>query len=203
MSDNQIAEFVPLKDFEDDYEIQTEYPFVIRRIRDKMILTENSHKVHRYITVCLNQTPYFKHVLIAKQFIPNPNNLPEVDHINHDRTDYHLSNLRWVTSSQNNINKSSNKGVQYEFIDDIPEDASIVDFYNTYNIHHAFEENRYLYYHDEENDEDLFYGKTSDNAYKILHVNTARGGKKYVSLQDINNKRVSIYIDKYRYQHDL
>ena len=39
--------------------------------------------------------------LIAIAFIPNPDNLPEVDHINYDRTDYSLSNLRWTTHADN------------------------------------------------------------------------------------------------------
>ena len=33
--------------------------------------------------------------LIAKQFIPNPDDYPEVIHINHNRKDNHLENLAW------------------------------------------------------------------------------------------------------------
>jgi len=39
--------------------------------------------------------------LIATAFIPNPDNLPEVDHINYDRTDYSINNLRWITHAEN------------------------------------------------------------------------------------------------------
>ena len=50
---------------------------------------------------------YLKHVLIARQFIPNddPKNKIEVDHINRNRADYHLSNLRWVTPTASNYNR--------------------------------------------------------------------------------------------------
>ena len=41
------------------------------------------------------------HRLIALAFIPNPNNHPEVDHINFDRKDYSISNLRWITHAEN------------------------------------------------------------------------------------------------------
>jgi len=41
------------------------------------------------------------HRLVAKAFIPNPNGLPEVNHINSDRTDNNVSNLEWVTSQEN------------------------------------------------------------------------------------------------------
>ena len=44
------------------------------------------------------------HRLLALTFIPNPDNLPFVDHIDRNKTNNSLSNLRWVTQSQNMIN---------------------------------------------------------------------------------------------------
>lgn len=41
------------------------------------------------------------HRLVAKTFIPNPNNLPQVDHIDGDKSNNNVSNLRWVSNYEN------------------------------------------------------------------------------------------------------
>jgi hypothetical protein len=41
------------------------------------------------------------HRFIAERLIPNPDNLPVVDHINRNRLDNRVENLRWSTREDN------------------------------------------------------------------------------------------------------
>ena len=66
----------------------------------------------RYLTLTLCRTGSRQnatiHRLIATHFIPNPNNLPCIDHINRNKTDNRIENLRWASYSTNNRNKTLN-----------------------------------------------------------------------------------------------
>lgn len=56
-----------------------------------------------YTNVILSKNGIHKvmkvHRLVAETFLPNPDNLPQVHHINHDRRDNRARNLKWVTEA--------------------------------------------------------------------------------------------------------
>lgn len=47
------------------------------------------------------QKPFYVHRLVATAFIPNPDNLPEVNHINENKYDNSCKNLEWCTHEYN------------------------------------------------------------------------------------------------------
>jgi len=77
-----------------------------------------------FMTPSLNGSGYYKvhlckygkddnklvHRLLGLAFIPNPENKPFIDHIDRNRTNNNLNNLRWATMKENNNNKNIGKG---------------------------------------------------------------------------------------------
>ena len=194
MNIEQTIEFVPLFGFENEYEIMNEWPFMIRRRNSNKLLKESL--ANGYPSLHLNQKFYYKHSLIAKQFIINddPTNKTQVDHIDRDRTNYHIENLRWVSPSSNQRNKTSNNNVRYQYVNSIPDDALIVDHYQTRNGTHIFE--NYYYY------DNTFYFFNGIQ-YRVLYINTNINGLKSVNFRDNDKKLVTIYYNKFKEQYDL
>lgn len=64
-------------------------------------------------------TPFRVHRLVAEAFIPNLNNLPEVNHIDCNRKNNNVNNLEW-TSHLDNVKHSSNQGKYKHFGTDNP-----------------------------------------------------------------------------------
>jgi hypothetical protein len=66
---------------------------------------------HRYVAVnisikdkkgkTLKQIRYYIHRLVAETLVENPKNYLEIDHIDRDKTNNSVSNLRWVSRKEN------------------------------------------------------------------------------------------------------
>ena len=80
------------------------YSYNYRRSSEMKMLKPQKH-TEGYSIVTLfadgKQKVCYVHRLIAKTFIPNTKNKKMLDHINHDRKDNRVENLRWVTRQEN------------------------------------------------------------------------------------------------------
>lgn len=110
--------------FDNDYEICTSYPYQIRRKDNGYIIAEWENTKTRYVQIKLNGRLYYKHIIVALQWIENddPENKVEVEHRNRIMTDYHVENLCWKTRRMNNLNRTGWGEYKYEYVDDLPID---------------------------------------------------------------------------------
>ena len=178
---------------DNDYQIFTEFPYQIRRKSNKRIVKESVDK-KGYVSVCINRKAVRKHRIIGIQFIPNPDNLPQIDHISRDKTDYHVENLRWVDNSTNQQNRGSTRGVKHEFFEKIPCDENdeiiTVNEYGKYTFENLFYCNNYFYYYNGFN-------------YKRANVNYDDRGNAYVYAVDTTGKQRKISYLKFKKTHDI
>ena len=182
-----MAQWEPLTDFEDDYEVETEPPHRIRRKRDGLILKTTPHKRSGYVIVTLNGEKYYYHRILAKHFIPNPDDLPEVDHADRDKANNTLENLRWVTRSQNLSNRSKFTRQKREFLDHAPNDIIEIRIFNDFE----YPENRY--YFCGENDRVVM--RVNDHKWQWL-AQTPHNGYVNISMRDINGRYHQVYMHK-------
>jgi hypothetical protein len=127
--------WVPLLDH-DGYEIESVFPYRIRyqkRTKSGIRWVQRSmcNAGNGSICVCCKTglpTPERHHILVARQFIDNPNGFAGVEHINRCNHDNSIQNMRWCESNVSNrtYKRKSQKGVAQTYFDELPPFAELI-----------------------------------------------------------------------------
>ncbi len=100
--------FYPLFEFPDSiYEINKMGQ--IRNKNTKKLLKGSIRDGYLAYTLLINKKIVFRfaHIMVAKQFIPNPDNKTVVNHIDENRANPCVDNLEWTTPSENTLHGSA------------------------------------------------------------------------------------------------
>ena len=111
-----MSEFRKIKSLKFLYEVNRFG--VVRNVKSKKIVKgyveKNGYVRIKFENKCLGGIVRTTiHRLVAEAFIPNPNNLPEVNHIDRNRANNCVENLEWCTHSEN-MKHSYNLGINQE-----------------------------------------------------------------------------------------
>jgi len=83
--------------------------------RKKMVGKTTAHGYHMVVLTVSGKKLYkVVHRLVAKAFIPNPDELPEVNHKDGNKLNNHYLNLEWCNSSYNQIHARDNGLQRYK-----------------------------------------------------------------------------------------
>ena len=73
----------------------------VNKCKQERMLKPEVHSCGYQRVVLGNSVRKFVHRLVAEAFIPNPENKPQVDHIDGTRDNNRVDNLRWCTNMEN------------------------------------------------------------------------------------------------------
>jgi hypothetical protein len=102
--------FKPIEGYNGDYLISNQGN--VKSIKTNRILKLQKSSGYSRISLNLNGVSkgFLIHRLVANTFIPNPENKPTVNHINHDMHDNRVENLEWNTYKEQNEHNYKTEG---------------------------------------------------------------------------------------------
>lgn len=81
--------------------------------KNKKVSNGSLDKISGYMRTAINKKNYSIHYMVAKTFLPNPDNKETVNHKNKNRTDNRVENLEWSTYAEQNLHKNTNSTKHY------------------------------------------------------------------------------------------
>lgn len=111
----------------------------LRTVNSKLLSQRKGSNGYMVLaTKCYSKTKTFLvHRLVATAFVPNPNNYPQINHKDGDKTNNHYSNLEWVTQSQNQRHAYANglQKIKYKMSEDVEKVVAMLTPYIPLSTH--------------------------------------------------------------------
>lgn len=109
-------EWKDIRDYEAFYEVSN-YGLVRNKKTGRILKTADAGKGYLYVNLgkCdKGKTKNFKvHRLVAEAFIPNPKNLPQINHKDLNKQNNRVDNLEWVDAYQNQRHQLKATGIEF------------------------------------------------------------------------------------------
>ena len=168
-----------------NFQITTKYPHNVLKVDIYLKSCDTFINKDGYVICRLTDEDVPLHRLIATQWVLKPDNYCKVvDHINGDRNDNRVTNLRWTTFKENYSNQHSLNGKQFDLVEELPENTNQITRFNEFRFDN-------LYFHVESRTAYYF----NSILYKKINIETSTKGE-YITCKDTYNKKHRIYIDE-------
>lgn len=94
-------------------------PYILKTQKD----SKGYHRLR--VTIEREKKSFKLHRIVAQAFVPNPEGLPQVNHIDGNKSNNTVSNLEWVTNQQNVIHAFSGEHVSVKDMKYVPKRKTV------------------------------------------------------------------------------
>lgn len=106
--------WIPIKGWENLYKVN-QFGDVINIKTNNLITGDDNGCGYKRVTLYNGDIhkKCYRHRLVAEHFIPNPDNLPEVNHIDNNKSNNYYKNLEWCTRKNNKLHSMKKGNEKY------------------------------------------------------------------------------------------
>ncbi|MBO7079503.1 MAG: HNH endonuclease [Bacilli bacterium] len=128
----QVSNFGRVKSLEK--KVWNRYEFIVRK--ERILKTKNNSKEYCIVKLYKDNKHYNKkiHRLVAEAFIPNPNDLPQINHIDGNKNNNNANNLEWCTNKENQIHAWNNNLQKKKYSKDHPLSKKVYQYDKNMNL---------------------------------------------------------------------